>query len=120
MLRARRIDLRSSIEEAHHAARLYWTCKSFGLPTPKWATTGSSNSTEVSAARNPTLHEALFFEEPLGFAIYGGSKPSQQNNITLEMQALICRLLVALLGKPNCDYVTSPVNTRQIFGLDLS
>ena len=103
-----------------HAARLDWTCKSFGLPTPKWATLGASNSTEVSAVRNPTLHEALFFEEPLGFAIYAGNKLSQQDNITLEMQALVCRLLVALLGKPNCEYVTSPVNTRQIFGLDLS
>lgn len=103
-----------------HAARLEWTCQSFGLPTPKWASPGASKSTEVSAVRNDTLHEALFFEEPLGFAIYGGNKSSQHENIPLEMQALICRLLVALLGKPDCDYVTSPVNTRQIFGLDLS
>jgi hypothetical protein len=103
-----------------HAGRLEWICRRFGLVTPKWAAAGASKSTEVSAVRNDTLHEALFFEEPLGFAIYGGNKSSQRENVPLEMQALICRLLVALLGKPNCDYVTSPVNTRQIFGLDLS
>lgn len=102
-----------------HAGRLEWICQSFGLPTPKWASPGGSKSTEVSTVRNNTLHEALFFEEPLGFATYGGNQPSHEN-VPLEMQALICRLLVALLGKPNCDYVTSPVNTRQIFGLDLS
>ena len=104
----------------NHAGRIEWICQNFGMKTPNWATPGASNSTEISAARNDTLHEALFFEEPLGFAIYGGNKPSQQGNITLEMQALVCRLLIALLGKPNCDYVTSPVNMRQIFSLDLS
>lgn len=104
----------------NHAARIEWICQNFSMRTPQWATPGVSNSTEISTARNDTLHEALFFEEPLGFAIYGGSKPSQQGNITLEMQALVCRLLVALLGKPNCDYVTSPIDTHQIFGLDLS
>jgi hypothetical protein len=102
-----------------HAARLDWICQIMGLPIPKWAATDGTKSTELSAVRNPTLHEALFFEEPLGFATYGGNQPSDEN-VPLEMQALVCRLLVALLGKPDCEYVTSPVNTRQIFGLELS
>ena len=40
-------------------------------------------------------------------------------NLTLEIEALICRLLVALLGGVHADYVRSPVNTRQRYGLDL-
>ena len=99
-----------------HARRLDWICKKFGLAVPSWAIPGASKATEVSAVRNHTLHEALFFEEPLGFSTYGG-KASQKENVPLEMQALICRLLVALLGKPKCYYVSSPVNTGSMFGL---
>jgi hypothetical protein len=103
-----------------HAGRIEWMCQQFNLPVPTWATKGESKSTEISAVRNDVFHEALFFQEPLGFALYGGNRPSQRENIPLEMHAFTCRLLVALLGKPRCEYVTSPVNTRQIFGLDLS
>ena len=37
----------------------------------------------------------------------------------LQMQALVCRLLVAILGKPKICYVLSPVDTRQVQVLDL-
>jgi hypothetical protein len=100
-----------------HPERFEWLCNHFELPTPSWAVKGASKNTEVSAIRNYIIHEALFFQKPLGFAHYEGNESSQ--NVLLEMHAVICRLLVALLGKPGCEYVTSPVNTRQIFGLDL-
>ena len=45
--------------------------------------------------RNATIHEALYMEEPLGFALHGMGGNS---NLTLEMEALVCRLLIALLG----------------------
>ena len=48
----------------------------------------------MSALRNDALHEALFMNEPLGFAVLGGGIGE---NITLEMEALVCRLLVALI-----------------------
>jgi hypothetical protein len=104
-----------------HAARLKWMCEQFEIPVPDWAQPTASNNTDVSIVRNDAIHEALFFEEPLGFAIYGGNKcSSHHRNVPLEMQALTCRLLVALLGKPDCDYVKSEVNSRQRHGLSLS
>jgi hypothetical protein len=47
----------------------------------------------------------------IGFALYGGMQASE--NVPLEeMQALVCRLLIALLGKPGCSYVKTAVNTE--------
>lgn len=104
-----------------HARRVAWMCEQFEMPVPDWAQPDARNKTDISIVRNDTIHEALFFEEPLGFAIYGGNScSSHHRNVPLEMRALTCRLLVALLGKPDCDYVTSAVNTRQKHGLNLS
>lgn len=100
-----------------HAARIAWMCDEFKMPTPAWALAAGPGS-EVSIVRNNSVHESLFFDEPLGFAIYGGNPPvANRGNVTLEMQALVCRLLVALLGRPNCDYVRSVVTSRQNHGL---
>jgi hypothetical protein len=66
--------------------------------------------------RNAAIHEAIFMGQPLGFAIHG---IGTNQNITLEMQALVCRLLVALIGAAASDYVRTPVTTRQMHGLML-
>lgn len=97
-----------------HASRIDWMCEKYEMTTPAWAEPGNA---EVAAIRNCTLHEALFMNEPLGFAGLAGG-PSRY--LTLEMRALVCRLLVALIGGEDPDYVQSPVNTRQRHGLDLS
>lgn len=108
-----------------HAARVQWMCERFNICIPDWAiirkkirnnSSKPSNVSEISEVRNDTIHEALFFDEPLGFAIYGGS----QGNVILQMQHLICRLLVAILGKPENDYVKTRVDDRQIHGLNFS
>jgi hypothetical protein len=98
-----------------HASRVKWMCDAFGMLTPAWADPASG--VEVASLRNETVHEALFMGEPLGFAIHG---TGTNQNLTLEMQALICRFVVALLGAESCDYVRSPVNTRQRHGLSLA
>lgn len=98
-----------------HVGRVKWMCDAFGMPTPAWADPASG--AEVASLRNETVHEALFMGEPLGFAIRGSGS---NQNLTLEMQALICRFVVALLGAESCDYVRSPVNTRQRHGLSLA
>lgn len=97
-----------------HAGRTKWMCGAFGIPTPAWADPASGS--EIAALRNETVHEALFMGEPLGFAIHGRGT---NHNLTLEMQALVCRFVVALLGADGCDYVRSPVNSRQRHGLNL-
>lgn len=75
---------------------------------------------DLATVRNDAIHEALFFDEPLGFAIYGGNTQGlDTGTVMLQMQALVCRLLVAILGKPKICYVLSPVDTRQVQVLDL-
>ena len=103
-----------------HAGRIEWMCSQFSVVTPAWAdpTATASGKAEVVAIRNDTLHEALFMDAPLGFAVHRGS--STNRNLTLQMCALVCRLLVALIGGGGADYVQSPVNTRQRYGLNLS
>ncbi|HHH8944221.1 TPA: hypothetical protein ACP3Z1_003651 [Pseudomonas aeruginosa] len=103
-----------------HAGRIQWMCKKFNIPLPEWAESQAGPS-PLSTARNDAIHEALFFDEPLGFSIYGGNKPDgNPTNVTLQMRALVCRLLVAILGRADTIYVKSPVNTRMIHSLELS
>lgn len=98
-----------------HKGRVKWMCDAFNMPTPAWA--DPTLGAEVAVLRNATLHEALFMDEPLGFALHG-IRTSQ--NLTLEMQALLCRLVVALIGAESSEYVRSPVSTRQLHGLSLT
>ena len=112
-----------------HAARVQWMCKQFDICIPDWAITKikSKNNgpkmyeaSEISEIRNDALHEAIFFDEPLGFAIYSNNETDgRQINVILEMEHLICRLLVCILGISDVDYVQSCINDRQRKGLNL-
>jgi len=108
------------VQSATHSARIAKMCEHFKMDTPAWAIFSGRNS-PLAEIRNPTFHEALFAGEPLGFAIYASTQidSGADQNLLLEMEALICRLLVAILGKPDCEYVKSAVTTRQLHGLDL-
>ena len=98
------------------ARRIQSMCCKFGVETPTWADPTASGP-EVVAIRNDTLHEALFMDAPLGFR---ARQEGSNENLTLEMRALICRLLVALIGGDSAAYVRSPVNTRGTHRLDLT
>lgn len=103
-----------------HAKRIQWMCERFGLSTPAWAVGTATEAAHLSIVRNEAFHEGLFFGEPLGFAIYGGSHHAgDADNVTLQMQALVCRLLVAVLGRPEATYVKTPVDTRSHHALEL-
>lgn len=99
-----------------HAQRIKWTCDQLDVGTPAWAKSPGRDDTVVSGLRNNALHEALFVDEPLGFAVHGGGTGE---NLPLEMTALVCRLLVALIGGTDVRYLKSPVNGRQRQGLRL-
>lgn len=102
-----------------HAARVKWMCQQFGISVPEWAIPLDKGS-QISKVRNDTMHESLFFDEPLGFAIYSYNQTDgKHSNILLEMQNLICRLIICIFGRPNIDYVKSSINDRQIKGLTL-
>ena len=104
-----------------HAGRIQWMCEKFDIPVPKWAESTIADPSSLSIVRNNTIHEAIFFDEPLGFSIYGGNKPDVNPcNVPLQMQALVCRLLVAILGRADVSYVKSAVNTRMIHSLELN
>jgi hypothetical protein len=87
------------------------------MATPSWAASAARRSSVVADLRNATLHEAVFVGAPLGFALHG---VGTNQNLTLEMKALACRLQVALLGAPHASYVRSAVTTRQRQGLRLT
>lgn len=100
-----------------HSRRIAWMCGLFEMPVPEWANgAASGGKAEIAALRNDTIHEALFVGEPLGFAIHGRGT---NRNLTLEMQALICRFLIALLGASETSYVRSRIDTRQRHILEL-
>ena len=100
-----------------HGKRIAWTCKQFEMSVPDWANP-HPNQTEISKVRNDTIHETLFFGEPIGFVPYGGSSTlAPESNVPLQMHALTCRLIVALLGMPNAEYVHTPVDKSQNFDL---
>lgn len=99
-----------------HAERIEWMCTELGMPVPAWAATAGSGTAPIAAIRNPTIHEALFMGAPLGFALHG---VGTNENLMLEMQALICRFLAAIMGASDQSYITSPVTSRQRHGLTL-
>ena len=108
-------SLRQFTKSMRHSRRISWMCKEFGLALPDWARQSASGSAEVTEIRNPTMHEALFMGAPLGFALHGEGTPV---NLAHEMRALICRLLVALIGG-EAKYVGTSVNSMQRQGLKL-
>lgn len=93
-------------QKPNHTQRVEWTCNELNIPVPSWAKAKS----DISEIRNNAIHEGLFSKEPLGFSLH--EKINLHNlNLILEMQNLICRLLVAILGKPEINYVQTPVNS---------
>ena len=107
--------LKNSKKSVPHNERIKWTCQQFDMPVPVWATPNKSKST-VSVIRNDALHEALFMNAPLGFALLD---TEDNKHLPHQMRALICRLLVAILGGDKSDYVKKPVDDRQMQGLKL-
>jgi len=100
-----------------HSERTANLCAAFNCPVPAWA---DCQTGTIAKYRNETLHEGLFFDEPLGFRIFSGSSVlGAHQNTLLEMQGLTCRFLCAILGFNDPDYITSPVDTRQRIGLRL-
>jgi hypothetical protein len=96
-----------------HKARIAYLCTALNLPVPAWADTSSGT---VATHRNNTLHEGLFFDEPLGFQTFGGtaSPGSTTEDYLLEMTGLVSRLVCALVGFNDRRYIESPLSTRQV------
>jgi hypothetical protein len=102
-----------------HRKRVADLCSAYGIDVPAWADPAASGKTNVARFRNETLHEGLFFGEPLGFQMFGGNgaRRPEDEGILLERSSLISRIVLALLGMEKCEYVISPIGTRQMIGV---
>jgi hypothetical protein len=86
-----------------------------GLRTPGWAQAISAEgrACSLSTRRNALVHEALYADEPIGFA-----HPKTEQGMELELTNFVARCIFALLGIRN-EYTRSPVDTRQCIGFAL-
>ena len=100
-------EFRQPSKKKSHAERIGWMCAEFGLATPDWAKPSARGGIQAAAIRSDALHEALYVDAPLGFAVHGGGS---FGNLPLEMAALVCRLLVALIGGKDLSYIASSVD----------
>lgn len=98
-----------------HGQRVENLCQGFGMPVPTWA---NSSAGILAKTRNETTHEALFFDEPLGFALYGGDNREARHELR-QMKKLVCRFLLAILGVPDTGYIRSSVTSRNQWGVTL-
>ncbi|WP_312834463.1 hypothetical protein [Comamonas sp.] len=106
---AKRVNLRRDIP---HGQRIMWVCNELSVPVPSWADPTSANN--IASERNLAVHEALFFGGPLGYKTISQSpKWSAEGNVIEQMQALVCRLLVALFGFGHTVYAGSSATSRQ-------
>ncbi|MDF2120336.1 hypothetical protein PY365_32720 [Roseiarcaceae bacterium H3SJ34-1] len=98
-----------------HSDRIAWMCTEFQIDCPRWA---KRSGTEVPVARmrNQAFHKALFIDQPLGFT---ASFPPAFRGIEMELKALVCRLVVAMLGIPAPSYINSSVHNPQISQLSV-
>ena len=123
-----------------HSQRIKRMCEELGVEIPTWAESSQTDrgATRVSPIRNDALHEALFMDRPLGFAVHRfNPEAGPEFPIDSEMRNLVCRLLVALIcgnappAAPACPrraptrsacrkhYLRSSVNTRRRYRLNL-
>ena len=98
-----------------HAERIQILCNTFGMPVPDWANPMTSST--IATVRNDTIHEGLFFDEPLGFRSFGGS--NLDKHVIGSMIALVSRIVVAILGVPAVSYIQSSLTSRQNHGVQL-
>jgi len=96
-----------------HAVRASYLASHYSIPVPTWASMGPNGTCGLSEIRNAFIHEGRYGDDPIGFG-----HPTTYPNIVLELKAFNTRLILGMLGI-DCGYVRSPVNSRQMHGLDL-
>lgn len=95
-----------------HKERLTILCSLYNINPPEWML---NNELDVVGLRNNAMHEAIYLEKPLGYAVHS----DKQINLILELRNLVCRFLVAIITNNKTSYIQSPVNTRQCMSLNL-
>ncbi len=102
----------SAKRQINHAERPRAICKKLQIALPKWAKKKrGKRKNALSEIRNNLFHEGSIGNRAIGFG--GINVPGT----LLSMEALNCRALLFLLGLRH-SYVSSPVTTRQMHGLN--
>lgn len=116
------MDLKQ-LKKLPHGERIEAMCHAWQITTPAWAFYDkASKSCQLSALRNAMIHEGLVGSEPLGFRIIRGfdGSPHTFGNPLLEVEHLVSRLVVSIMGIAASSYIHSPVDTRNIFALEVT
>ncbi len=96
-----------------HAKRASGLCDLLGVPTPVWAKIPTGQKAcPLSERRNKLAHEAMYGDQPVGFA-----HPADHKNMEYELTLLVARLLLRLLGIEN-EYTRSPCTYYQTIGFN--
>ena len=96
-----------------HHERVRWMCNELNMPVPFWAE-GEDN---IASVRNDNFHEGIFFGQPLGFSVYGKEHPRP---VLIQIEALLCRFLVVLLGVDDSSYILSGLDSLEMHPLKLN
>ena len=99
-----------SLKRCHHYERASVLCDLLGVPAPLWAIPSGNLACPLSERRNKLAHEAMYGNQPVGFA-----HPSDHKDMEPELTLLVARLLLRLLGIEN-EYTRSLCTTGQQMG----
>lgn len=107
---ATQLDARFAEKKFSHAKRVQVLGEELQIPLPEWAVVrDDSNASILSARRNALIHEALYGEQPVGFA------HPDDGHVERELTCFVARLVLRLLGVEN-EYTRSSTITRQRCG----
>lgn len=93
-----------------HTDRTRMMCWQLGVPVPAWASPDKSKVVAVARCRNALVHEAIFADQPIGFAV-----SSDCHDMMEQLNGLVARLFLRLIGVEN-EYTRSECTTAQTIG----
>lgn len=101
-----------SVTANGHAERPRKLAVELGLQMPSWAIplAPEKAACSLSRRRNSLVHEAMYADEPVGFA-----HPQTEPGMELELRGFVARCIFALIGVTN-EYTRSAVDSRQTIG----
>lgn len=107
---ATRLHPRLAKGKLSHAKRVQELGKELQIPLPEWALVSDElHASTLSTRRNELIHEALYGDQPVGFAY------PDDGRVERELTCFVARLVLRLLGVEN-EYTGSSSTTRQRFG----
>ena len=100
-------------KQPQHWERTSKLCDVTGVPKPIWVhQLPGQNTCALAQRRNTLIHEAMYGDQPVGFAF-----PTDHHYMELELTGLVARIFLRLIGVQNA-YVATECTTRQTLKFD--